>query len=138
MGTGTIVLIGAVVIVAIVLIAKYLKSSGGGGAEKSGYHKISAKEARKMLDENKKAILLDVRTKQEFKSKRIKGAILIPHNEIAKKASSKLPDKDAVILTYCMSGTRSKAAAKQLVSMGYINVYDFGSIMAYPYETISG
>ena len=99
------------------------------------YHKISAKEAKKMLDENPDAILLDVRNESEYKEEHIPRAILLPVNEIGTKAKEKLPDKDALILVYCRSGGRSRNAANILVSLGYTKVYDFGGIMSWPYET---
>ena len=105
--------------------------------KKAEYHKISAEEARKMLDENTDAILLDVRTAEEFASQRIDGAILIPDYELKDRAEAELPDKNALIVLYCRSGNRSKSAANTLVSMGYTNVYDFGGITSYPYETVS-
>lgn len=105
--------------------------------KKAEYHKITAEEARKLLDENTDAILLDVRTEEEFKVQRIDGAILIPDYEIKDRAETELPDKDALILIYCQSGNRSKTAANILVSMGYTNVYDFGGIISYPFETVS-
>ena len=102
------------------------------------YHKLTAEAARKMMDDNPDAILLDVRTEEEYRTERIADAILIPDYEITAKAPSQLPDQDALILIYCRSGNRSKAAANALVSMGYTNVYDFGAIQSYPYETVSG
>ena len=99
------------------------------------YRKISAQEAKKMLDENPNAILLDVRSEAEFKEKHITNAVLFPVTEIKGKAANKLPDKNALILIYCRSGIRSKDAANQLISMGYTNVYDFGGIISWPYET---
>lgn len=101
------------------------------------YQKISAQEAKKMLDENTNAILLDVRTDSEYKEKHISGAILIPNYEIEEKAANMLPDKEALILIYCRSGNRSKSVAKKLLELGYTNVYDFGGINSYPYELIS-
>ena len=107
------------------------------GSEKTGavYAKISAQHAKSMMDEGKSYILLDVRTDAEYKEIRIEGAILIPDTEIKDRAESELPDKDALILVYCRSGRRSASAANELVSMGYSNVYDFGGILDWPYET---
>lgn len=106
--------------------------------QKAEYRKISAGQAKKMLDDNKDIILLDVRTKEEFLEKRIAGSILIPDNEILTKAETTLKDKNAIILVYCRSGRRSEAAARQLVGMGYTNIFDFGGIIDWPYDTISG
>jgi len=105
-------------------------------AQQGAYNKISAEQAKKMMAESKDFILLDVRTDSEFKEKRIAGAILIPDNEIKNRAEKELPDKNKLILMYCRSGRRSAGAAKILVSLGYTNVYDFGGINDWPYETV--
>ena len=91
-----------------------------------------------MMNESKPYILLDVRTDEEFKEKRIDGAILIPNYEIKERAIAELPDKSILILIYCRSGRRSADAAKALIDMGYTNVYDFGGINDWPYDTVSG
>jgi rhodanese-related sulfurtransferase len=100
------------------------------------YRLITAKEARDLMDSAESYILLDVRTEEEYRERRIKDAILIPDYEIGQRASAELPDKNAVILIYCRSGRRSADAANTLVSMGYTLVYDFGGIIDWPYETV--
>ena len=100
------------------------------------YTKISAEQAKNMMDEENPFILLDVRTEAEYNEKHIGGAVLIPDTEIKSRAESELPDKDAIILVYCRSGRRSASAANELVSMGYSNVYNFGGILDWPYETV--
>ena len=102
------------------------------------YRKISAAEAREIMESAKDFILLDVRTESEFIEQRISGATLIPDFEIADRAESELPDKDALILIYCRSGRRSADAAHGLLAMGYTNVYDFGGILDWDFETING
>jgi len=102
------------------------------------YQKISAEQAKDMMDESEEYILLDVRTDEEFNEKRIDGAILIPDYEIADRAEAELTNKDALILVYCRSGRRSEIAAKELLELGYTNVFDFGGIIDWPYDTISG
>lgn len=101
------------------------------------YNKITAEEAKEMID-TQEVIILDVRTQEEFKEKHIEGALLIPDYELANVAKSKLPDKNKKILVYCRSGNRSKSAARLLIDMGYTNVYDFGGIINWPYETVQG
>ena len=105
---------------------------------KARYQKISAEEAYRMMQDTEAYILLDVRTEEEFKETRIEGAILIPDYEIGSRAASELPDKSALILVYCRSGRRSANAAHELIEMGCQNVYDFGGIIDWPYDTISG
>jgi len=89
------------------------------------------------MEENADYILLDVRSMDEFRQQRIKGAKLIPVDELAARASKELPDKGAQILVYCQSGMRASNAAKILARMGYTNVFNFGGIMNWPYGTVS-
>jgi len=105
---------------------------------KAVYQKITAEQAKAIMDEGKPFVLLDVRTDEEFKEKRIDGAILIPDYEIKNRATAELPDKNALILVYCRSGRRSANAANELIKLGYTNVYDFGGIIDWPYDTVSG
>ncbi len=105
---------------------------------KPAHTKITAEEAKAILDGGEPYILLDVRTVEEFEDKRIDGAILIPDYELADRAEAELPDKEALILIYCRSGRRSANAAKELAGLGYSNALDFGGIIDWPYATVSG
>ena len=103
-----------------------------------GYNKaqtITPSQARAKMAENPDAIILDVRTQDEFDQGHIPGAILLPDYSVETYASYVLPDTDALILVYCRSGRRSLNTANLLVSMGYTNVYDFGGILDWPYES---
>jgi Rhodanese-like domain. len=91
-----------------------------------------------MVRNDKDVILVDVRTPEEHRQKRIPGSILLPDYELKSRAEEVLPDKDAKIVVYCRSGRRSAEAAKVLKEMGYKNVYDLGGIIDSPYETESG
>lgn len=102
------------------------------------YKKISASQAKAIMDSGDTYVLLDVRTEEELQERHIKGTILIPYTEVKIRAASDLPDKDALILIYCRSGRRSAIAAKELISMGYTKVYDFGGINDWPYEIVTG
>ena len=102
----------------------------------ASYKTISAEEAHVMM--TAEHILLDVRTDEEFREGHISGAILIPDYEIAVRAESELPDKAAIILVYCRSGRRSALAAQELADIGYSNIFDFGGIIDWPYEIITG
>lgn len=106
--------------------------SDGGGS----YQTISAKQAYEMMQKEIDFILLDVRTAEEYAQQHIDGALLIPVDQLKDRAAQELPDKDAVILLYCRSGRRSAQAADELASLGYTNVYDFGGIIDWPYETV--
>ena len=64
--------------------------------------------------------------------------MLIPDFEIGSRAATELPNKDVLILIYCRSGRRSANVSNELIGMGYSNVYDFGGINDWPYETVNG
>ena len=98
---------------------------------------ITATEALSIMAESDNYVLLDVRTAAEFQERHIEGAILIPYDEIRSRAQAELLDKNAVILIYCRSGRRSASAAADLVLLGFTNVYDFGGILDWPYDTVS-
>lgn len=70
------------------------------------------------------AIILDVRSPQEYGEGHIDGAILIPEYELRVKAREILKDKNQTIIAYCPSGFRSKRAQRLLKNMGYQNVYN--------------
>jgi len=96
---------------------------------------ITAEEAKRIMDNEKGYIILDVRTQEEYDQGHIPGAIVISHEEIAEKAEEVLTDKDQLILVYCRSGRRSKIAAEALAELGYTNIKEFGGIIDWPYET---
>ncbi len=98
------------------------------------YKRITAEEAKQVLDTKQGAIILDVRTQEEYDQGHIPNALLIPNTDISKQADTMLPDKNATILVYCRSGNRSKSASEELLAMGYTKVYDFGGINNWPYD----
>ena len=120
-----------------ILLSALLLSGCGqtvGNSQEVGYVNITAEEAKKIMDTETGYIILDTRAQSEYDQGHIPGAIVIPHDEILKKAESILTDKDQLILVYCRSGRRSKLAAEDLVKLGYTNVKEFGGIIDWPYE----
>ena len=97
--------------------------------------RITPSQAHDIINNFPNAIILDVRTQQEFDTERIPGAILLPDFAIETQAPYLLPDLDAIILVYCRSGNRSQSATRLLVSMGYLHVFDFGGIIDWSYGT---
>ena len=76
------------------------------------------------------AILVDVRTPQEYREGHIPGSKNVPLQQLD-KISSVADNKDAPMFVYCHSGARSRQAAAMLQHMGYANVNDIGGIAAY-------
>jgi len=65
----------------------------------------------------KGAMIVDVRSPEEFKRGNVKGSVNIPLAEIYKKVKSLQSEKKTVI-TCCASGARSAAAAAELKKHG--------------------
>jgi phage shock protein E len=104
-----------------------------------GIHmRINAEAAKKIIDSNKDAIILDVRTPEENRELRIPGSTLIPLHELAGRLSELPKSEKQPILVYCRSGNRSAQAAALLKQHGFPVVYDFGGIISWPYETEKG
>ncbi len=99
---------------------------------------VDPKEAKKRLDTETGIILLDVRTLEEHRKKRITGSMLLPVDQVEQEAMVKLPDKNATIFIYCRSGRRSAIAVETLIKLGYTDVCDLGGIINWPYATESG
>ncbi|NLP00114.1 MAG: rhodanese-like domain-containing protein [Clostridiaceae bacterium] len=99
------------------------------------YTNISPKDALGVIKGDSKAVLVDVRTPEEFQVIRIPGSVLIPDYEIEEKIADAVPDKDTTVIVYCRSGNRSRTAAKKLIDMGYTRVFDLGGIIDWPYDT---
>lgn len=102
--------------------------------QEAEYMRITAQEAKTIMDSETGYVILDVRTQEEYDQGHIPGAVLIPNTEIETRAAQELPDKDQLILVYCRSGNRSKQAADRLVKLGYTQIREFGGILDWPYD----
>lgn len=101
------------------------------------YTKITAEEAKIMIDQENDLIILDVRTPEEFDAGHIPGAVNISSTEITATVEGVITDKSDTILVYCRSGSRSAGASQELSNLGYTNVYDFGGIINWNYEVVT-
>ena len=154
---------GAKIIIAIIismglltiggdLIVKNIKNTGFGQEDSSQdvslrnddeniqqnvtFRQISQEQAKDMMDNTTGYQIVDVRTKEEYDTGHIEGAMLIPVESIGSEDVAQLTDKDQVILVYCRSGNRSVQAAKKLVELGYTNVHEFGGVNTWKYGLV--
>ena len=74
------------------------------------------------------AVLLDVRSLDEFASGHLEGALNIPHDRIADEITAAVPEKSAQVVLYCRSGRRAQTALKTMQDMGYENVLNLGGL----------
>lgn len=78
---------------------------------------------------NESAILIDVRTQEEYNEEHINGAQLLTLDDINEDSvAGVVTSKDTPVIVYCASGNRSKQAMEELEKLGYTDVYDLGAI----------
>lgn len=116
--------------------------------------KIDIADVQEMLENDPHMLLVDVRSQEEFDAGHIPGAGCMPvetitdclYDEalsergldaIAQARGMEMADDASVIVLYCRSGARSAAAAQYMEAIGYVNVYDAGGIMEWPYEVVT-
>ena len=76
------------------------------------------------------AVLLDVRTPEEYAEGHVPGSVNVPLQSIDKVASA-LADKTKTVFVYCRSGARSSQAVAFMKQMGYTEVHNIGGILDY-------
>ena len=117
------------------LLSLLLLLTGCGGNASGAYQQITQEAAKEMMD-TQEVIILDVREQDEYDSGHIPGAVLLPVGTIDEDTAAEvIPEKDSTVLVYCRSGNRSKTASAALADLGYTNIYEFGGINTWPYET---
>lgn len=117
------------------VLSLLLLLTGCGGNASGAYQQITQEAAKEMMD-TQEVIVLDVREQDEYDSGHIPGAVLLPVGTIDEDTAAEvIPEKDSTVLVYCRSGNRSKTASAALADLGYTNIYEFGGINTWPYET---
>lgn len=76
------------------------------------------------------AVLLDVRTPDEYRDGHIPESLNVPVNDI-RSIIDLIPDRDTPIFVHCRSGMRSAKAALALKKLGYKNVTNIGGVLDY-------
>ncbi len=125
-------------LLSILILLMIAGMTGCRNTEQITYKQISQEEAAEMMAKDDGHVIVDVRLMDEYIEGHIPGAICIPNENIDQEKPEKLPDTDQIILVYCRSGNRSKQAAEKLAAMGYRNVYEFGGIVTWTGETVTG
>lgn len=77
------------------------------------------------------AVLLDVRTPEEFSAGHVQGATNIPLDELAQRLDALKEKKNTDVVVYCHSGRRSALAVKALKEAGFSKVHDLGPMSAW-------
>ena len=72
------------------------------------------------------ALVVDVRSADEFATGHLDGALNIPHDSIAKRAAELGTDKERQVVLYCKSGRRAGLAQQTLASLGFSKLQNAG------------
>ena len=79
---------------------------------------------------NDGAVLIDVRTAEEYRDGHIDGSVNIPLDRISSVVNI-VKDKSTPLYVHCLSGGRSGQAVSYLKQMGYTNTKNIGGISSY-------
>lgn len=69
-------------------------------------------------------VIVDVRSRREFREGHINGALNIPLPEIKRNIEKYVSNKEKKILVCCSSGIRSKKAIEIMENLGYKELYN--------------
>ena len=89
--------------------------------------------AKNMMDADPGIVVIDVRTQDEYEAGHIPGSLSIPYEEIPTRALQLLRNRETKIFVNCSSGFRSRIASLTLLKLGFVNVFDIGSIQDWRY-----
>ena len=89
-----------------------------------GADSIKADEAMVLAEDG--AILIDVRSAEEFAEKSVEGSVNIPVDQIEEGLANY--DKDSTLIFYCSAGSRAAKTVEAAEAMGFTNIYNLGSI----------
>lgn len=95
-------------------------------AAQSADYSIGPITAKSLLAEG--AVLLDVRSPEEYAAGHLDGALNMEYTALLTGAETLLPDKNTKIITYCSAAKRSAQAVTTLLGLGYTAVYNLGSM----------
>jgi len=95
---------------------KVLEFEGG-----TGYQELNAEQSQVYL-EKEASLVLDVRTRGEYKRAHLKGAIVLPVQELQARYAELEKYKNQKVFIYCATGNRSTVASKILIDHGFKSI----------------
>jgi len=109
-------LAGAAGLMALVVLGYELRQRAHAGTA------VSPTDAVRLM--NGGAVLVDVRSTNQFKDGHINGARNVPGDQIAAGATALDKFKDKTVIVCCESGVTAGAAARKLAALGFKQVYN--------------
>ena len=104
-------------------------------SQKSGEYVLSPIEFNTHFQQDSNAVIIDVRTPEEFQEKHIRNAVNIDYqNDDFEKLIKEL-DKQKAYYVYCRSGKRSSSAIEIMQKNNFSNLYELkGGILSWEEE----
>jgi rhodanese-related sulfurtransferase len=90
---------------------------------KTRIRELDVEQARRRLDANPQARLIDVREDHEWQAGHAARATHLGRGIIERDIEQAIPDKQTELILYCGGGYRSALACDNLQRLGYTNVY---------------
>jgi rhodanese-related sulfurtransferase len=112
--------------VAVLLLAAIALTgcSGSGTTTEEGLRTVAAGEAQQLIEDG--AVVIDVRTPEEFASGHVADARNIDVQSDSFHAKVDELDRDATYVLYCRSGARAGAAGEMMLEMGFTDLANAG------------
>jgi rhodanese-related sulfurtransferase len=91
------------------------------------FRTISRLEIQQHLAARTPIVLVEALPEKHYRDGHLPGAVHLPHDQVRQLARRKLPDKNALIVTYCANAPcqNSRIAAQTLDALGYTNVAEY-------------
>jgi rhodanese-related sulfurtransferase len=85
---------------------------------------IDREEIQARLDAGEPIVLVETLRTEHFDQGHLPGAIHMHYEQVDERAAALLPDRDALIVTYCSNRAcaNSRVAAERLARLGYSDV----------------
>lgn len=92
-------------------------------------HTIDKSQLKQLMDNGNPLTIIEALPFSYYKDEHIPGAINLPHDEVASKASSLIPDQSQAIVVYCANAEckNSAIAGETLRKLGYRNVLEYNA-----------
>ena len=110
----------SIIVALFFLVSACAASQDETGKNADGYYDISVEQLADMMDDESFTL---VNVHVPYEGDIPQTDLSIPFDQVADH-QDKLPDKDAPIVLYCMTGPMSTKAAKDLAALGYTNVME--------------
>jgi len=94
-------------------------------------HNLDSQSFRNKIKNDLNSIVLDVRTRNEFRSGHISNAVNLDIYSFDFRNQVENLDKSKTYLIYCHSGSRSHSALKYMKSNGFDNIFHLEGWISY-------